>query len=669
MIKKITLILSAGLFCILQACSSGSVTIVRNGKPSITILVDSSILPLDKPPEIVRITERGEEIIDPSGEMRRAVNKLIFYINKMSGAELQVKAASPGAKGCYVGLDRNFTWLDYDLNELGNEGFTIRTKGSDIYLLASEPAGIRHAITTFLTDQGCRWFFPGKVWEVVPEKPTIRVKYDLSFSPGYNSGRTLWYGYGTYPEPAKDQAEWNYHNHMGGPVSVSIGHSWYGIDPEKDFIIHPEWFALVKGKRTPSKVCYSNTEVIRKMIEYSLEQASKGALSVSLSPADGLGYCECDLCKAWAQGGDVKEEMGSFFATRPDGRLVCIVSETLFNAVNEVARELGRKYPDVLIGCYGYSAYSHPPSFKLEPNVFIQTTTEFRRTPLSLEEQIDLWGKCAKQVGIRGYWSVYQWDWDNPVVGKFTPESIQKDLRFYYSRNTKAFNTEASNNWAARGLSYYIGAQLLWDIDADVNAMISDFYEKAFGPAAMPMQSYYMRWYGPSVAVLEEDPEGKEENKPETKPDLNEFANSDPRGSMASVRSLAEAFRDLDKAAELVRDRPEYLQRVNHLRLYALYLLYRQKVKEAAATGDSSTIIEAIKNETVFGGKLANTNMIHAKPLLGKAFMRLFREYEPLLKDLPECQAEGTGWRQTGDPPTGRELEQLWDQGKKSLGL
>jgi hypothetical protein len=270
-------------------------------------------------------------------------------------------------------------------------------------------------------------------------------------------------------------------------------------------------------------------------------------------------------------------------------------------------------------------------------------------------------------VGIRGYWSVYQWDWDNPYVGSFTPETIKKELKFYNDHNVTAFNTEASNNWAARGLSYYVGSQLLWNVDADIKSLISDFYEKAFGPAALPMQRYYVRWYGSGVNVIDQAGSGSEDKK-EKNPGIGELADINPRGSAASRESLTEAFRDLDEAAKLVTGMPEYQKRIDHLRMYACYLILREKVSEAAGMGDAA-VVEAVKNETEFGGRLTNTNMIHTKPLLGKAFLRLFKEYEQLLKEVPEAQAEGEGWRKSENPPSHDELEKFWLEGKKYLGI
>ncbi|MDD4109780.1 MAG: DUF4838 domain-containing protein [Prolixibacteraceae bacterium] len=657
--------------CIAQSCTdkkSSSAVLIKNGKPKMTVLIDNKLLPLDQPQVVINRTERGDETLDDLSEQRRAILEFTKYIKLISGADLQIEAAKEGDSGCYIGLGSSFPWLNTDVSHLGYEGFIIRPDGKNIYLLADKPLGVRHAVMTFLMNQGCRWFFPGKVWEEVPQKATIEAGYELEQIPSFPMGRTMWYGYGTFPEPAKDQAEWNFHNRMGSPMPVSIGHTWYGIDPEKDFASHPEWFALVDGSRKPSKVCYSNPDVIQRMISYAMEQAAGGATTVSLSPADGLGYCECDLCFATARGGEIKEEMGTFFATRPDGQLICTVSETLFNAVNEFAGAVGRKYPDVMLGCYGYSSYSQPPSFKLEPNVFIQTTTHYRRTHLTLEEQLNLWGKRADQVGIRGYWSVYQWDWDNPFVGKFIPELIQKDLQLYNKHNGKAFNTEASNNWGARGLSYYLGSQLLWDVNTDTRSVIKDFYEKAFGPAARVMERYYMLWYGPGVSAFEDESDKGAKSK-ENKIGLNEIADYDPKSTSATKENLAEAFKYLDEASELVSGQSGFEQRIDQLRMYLCYLVFREKVQKAAESGDNTAIAEAIKNETEFGARLTKTNMIHSMPLLGKAFMRLFKDYEDILKDIPESQVMFEGWRSPGDPPSPGELEQLWADSKKYLGI
>jgi hypothetical protein len=216
-----------------------------------------------------------------------------------------------------------------------------------------------------------------------------------------------------------------------------------------------------------------------------------------------------------------------------------------------------------------------------------------------------------------------------------------------------SINAEASNNWGPRGLTYYLAAQLMWDSSAESKALLRDFYDKAFGPAAEPMERYYIHWYGAGAA-------GTGEAADET---------SDAKEEAVEGQRLKLLFGDLDEAARRAKDRPDYLARIDHLRMYAHYLLLRQRTQQAAKTKDDKAILEAVKNETLFGARLTYTNMIHSRPLLGKAFLRRFKQFEKLLANVPEAQADNKGWRKVTQPPSHADLEQLWAEDKTTLGL
>jgi hypothetical protein len=61
--------------------------------------------------------------------------------------------------------------------------------------------------------------------------------------------------------------------------------------------------------------------------------------------------------------------------------------------------------------------------------------------------------------------------------------------------------------------------------------------------------------------------------------------------------------------------------------------------------------------------------MIHARPLIGKAFLRRFREHANLLESVADAQQSGRGWRQLGQPPSHEEFERLWAGDKNVLGI
>lgn len=654
-------------------------------------VASKSPAPMDKP---VVLAKDGKAMLPiVTGSQDAPVKELQTYLKKMSGADFAIEKSEPGKAGIYVGLASDFGGMAFEgVDNLGAEGFLWMTDGQSAYLIAKEPRGVQHAVSTALQDMGCRWFFPGKTWEVIPTSPTISVTWKGANVPSFPTQRKMFYGFGSFAEPAKDMAAWDRHNRMGGPFAISIGHTSYGLDAKNDFKEHPEWFGLVNGVRKPAKPCFSNPEVIARATQWALAQAKKdgGHGMISMTPSDGLGYCECPECFKVFHGKTPKAEHGTFFATLDDGTVVCSTSETLFAFINKVAEAVGKEYPDMMLGSYAYSAYSHPPSFKMLPNVYIQTTTSYRRTPLSLQEQLSQWGNKAKKVDIRGYWSVYQWDYDTPDPTAMRPEKQKEQLTNFVAWKATGVNSEASNNWGPRGLGYYVASQLLWNVQADTKAIIKDFYEKAFGPAAKPMERYYVRWYGRGSAVTIE---GGEPAK---------FDHD----------SLKAAFGDLDEAAALVKDLPAYRDRVDNLRMYAHYLLLRQhteglggkakgKASKAKAPAkaepldkneidepikvaadshldeSSQQIIDAVKAETIFGGRLTNTNMIHSRPLIGKAFLRRFGKFASLLSEKQVVDGKEQAvplpmtkeWTKIGTPPTHEELEQLWAQDKAEMGI
>lgn len=251
---------------------------------------------------------------------------------------------------------------------------------------------------------------------------------------------------------------------------------------------------------------------------------------------------------------------------------------------------------------------------------------------------------------------MYQWDWDYPAPGKMTPATLQQDLKQFHRHGITAINAEASNNWAARGLGYYVVSQLMWDVNADVKEILRDFYEEAFGPAAAAVQRYHVRWHGPSAAVV---PDNRRLPAQASLVDKGKF----------DIEALKAAYQDLDEAVRSVPADSAYRCRIDLLRLYAHYLLLRHRLHLAEQSKDRQIIIDAIREETIFGGRLTETHMIHTRALLGKAFLRRFKNHEALLADILDAQQAGKGWRQTGEPPGREEIEAIWSADKAALGI
>lgn len=474
-------------------------------------------------------------ISDKASENTKLVaDELANYLGRITGAKFEVKTGD-GTSGIVLGTLAEFP--NPELNQSlvirntydGREAFVIRTEAKRLLLIGATELAVPHAAFFFLEAIGCRWFFPNKTWEVVPSVKSLNVNIEETDRPRILA-RRIWYGYGTFNDKGhptggsalKDYESWARHNRMAGSFKVQAGHAWQAIilANKKTFEEHPEYLALVKGERKGEQLCVSNPAVRQLAIDYALAGLAKrpDAEMVSMECSDGVGQCECEHCK----------KLGS-------------IPDRVFGLANDVAKEVARKYPGKMVGMLAYSEHSEPPSFKLEPNVYVQLTAGFIRGQYSHEQLLELWPKKCKNLGFYEYFSVWPWDFDKlPGGNGANLTRTQEMLKKYLKANATSFDAESGNNWGLHGRGYYIANKLLWNPDADVNALLADFYEKAFGPAASAMKRYYER-----IA-------------PDDHPLIH-------RGL------IGEAFRDVEEATRLAKDRPDVLARLDQLKHYLRY--------------------------------------------------------------------------------------------------
>jgi gluconolactonase len=475
-------------------------------------------------------------VISPkASERTRAVaDELATYLGRITGGKFEVTTGD-SSRGIVLGTLAEFP--DPALNEGlkirdtydGKEAFTIRTDSNRLRLIGAADLGASHAAFCLLEHLGCRWFFPAKEWEVVPSNPTLTVRLDVTDRPAILS-RRIWYGYGYFDRAEKrcqrDYEAWARHNRMAASRTIWTGHAWQSIilSNRKTFDAHPEYLALVKGKRTGPQLCVSNPAVRKLAAAWALEQFRRRPEidMVSMETSDGSNHCECEACR----------HLGN-------------ISERAFGLTNEVARIVARERPGKMVGMLAYNDHCEPPSFKLEPNVYVQSTAGFVRGRYTFDELMELWPKTCKNVGFYEYFSVWLWDFDMPPGGNgANVKHITERFRKYAALGASSIDCESGNNWCLHGRGYIVANRLMWDPKTDVNALLAGFYEKAFGPAARVMRRYYERL----------DPG----NEP-----------------LLSAHLLALALRDLEEASRLARDRPDVLARLDHLKQYQHYVRLR----------------------------------------------------------------------------------------------
>jgi hypothetical protein len=319
---------------------------------------------------------------------------------------------------------------------------------------------------------------------------------------------------------------------------------------------------------------------------------------------------------------------------------VSVTSETIFRYVNEVADAVARRYPGKMVGMIAYSAYSHPPSFELRPNVYVEITQGYRRTPLTLTEQMADFAQKAKHLGMYEYYDVEQWSWDQPGKARAAQLDYHAASMPYFQRHhIDSITAEISNNWAPNGIGYFVVSRLMWDAGADVRAVEEELYRTAFGPAAAPLRRCYRRWES---------------------------------GQQVNPRTLALAQHDLQEAVRLTEGQPEYRARVDHIRMYLHFLNASLFLQDTPLTGNEAFTKNAVARlEMRLGADVVKQRVEH----LGEYVRRLmdtnmvhsfgYNTYLAKVGNIVGCDTKS--WKKPGLIPSGEEIDRTFQQDLKQL--
>ena len=409
---------------------------------------------------------------------RAAAEELRDYVGRIVGRPpelLKWSAFKPDAPGLsfFVGEDVAARVLGRPPGPWQPEEWLLRTVPNGLVLAghdgpgdpwsAGTPAGSMLAAYTLLDDHlGVRWFWPGDFGEHVPRDPETAVPaLDLRQKPAFEI-RSVQLGYpATYHTAAFNQTarQWARRSRLAWVRSAVFGHSWYDafdLRTGATFRAHPEWFALVGGKRRPPQMCTTHPEVLDRMVQYVLN--GKPSI-VNISPSDGGGFCECDRCRAL----DVPGVLSY------DGKTVQL-SDRIFTYANEVARRVRENNPQKGCGMFAYTYYNRPPLKidKLEPNLYLSFVYQSaaHRDPENLREwraSVAGWQKLGAKLVVREGWGNHYY-FDLPFLHH---RQIIANLAEAHRLGFVAAYGENSKNFAALAPNYWALTRMLWDPSPD----------------------------------------------------------------------------------------------------------------------------------------------------------------------------------------------------------
>ncbi|MGN0866985.1 MAG: DUF4838 domain-containing protein [Oligosphaeraceae bacterium] len=442
----------------------------------------------------------------PGAPEKTAAEQLAKYLPLLSGEPLQVsilseddpaaQEASP-AETIYLGrTERALAALDvpsWDSLQPDEILYRVDDKGT-LWIAGEGTRGTLYAVFEVLErEYGARFFTadceylprtrgvlalpaPGTAYRYAP--PFIsRVAYYhtiLAGKPDFivKMRNNFW----TIPE------EWG-----GNDNIIGFVHTMERFIPDSHFAEHPEWFSYRDGFRdagSMSQLCLTNQEMRQELIRRVLEELRKdGGKShfISVSQNDNQRYCLCPECTAFVEAHGNQTDL-------------------LLDCVNQVAEAVEKEFPKVYVDTLAYNYTRQPPkTVRPRKNVAIRYCTIEARSFFPLEspqnqnlyQEMQEWKQVAEKMLI--------WNYVTDFIRYYLPHpnwhTLAQDTRLF--RDCNAINVFQQGAYNACGpaadlgdLRAYLLSRLLWNPDADDQALVEEFCRHFYGPATPYVKTY-----------------------------------------------------------------------------------------------------------------------------------------------------------------------------------
>jgi hypothetical protein len=425
---------------------------------------------------------------DATAAEQRGARELRDHLKEMSGADLAIAGDAAGKVEVRLVFDR----------ALGDDEYRLKTQARQLVVTGGRPRGVLYGCYAFLDRLGVRWYTPAV--KLVPKRATVMVPpLDERGGPVFENRHVM--------TTEGDDPDWAARNRLNG-ASKRLGESHGGSLLYHPFVHslneivpgglrekHPEYFPLIDGKRfvaTDAKHtfegvqrCLTNPDVVSLAVAKVREwiQQVPQARVISVSQNDGDGWCECGDCrKVVAQHG--------------------VRSGVLIAFVNAVAAAIEKDHPDKLIDTLAYGETLAPPQ-----GIVPRRNVQVRPCPIHVCHAHPLESCVSPEsrtflTHLQGWDAITgnlaMWHYACPVhflmpYPDFT--SLAADLRLYREHGVKSVfvqgNFVPGGGQSDAELRAWILSRLLWNPDADADALVAEWMQGVYGAAWEPMRSWF----------------------------------------------------------------------------------------------------------------------------------------------------------------------------------
>ncbi|MBT4817232.1 MAG: DUF4838 domain-containing protein, partial [Lentisphaerae bacterium] len=479
-------------FLLPHVSGTAPVTLVEDGKSAYTIYVAP----------------------DAVGSVSRAAQELRRVIQVSTGVALPIGHTPTEAMIC-LGDNAAARGAGIKVTDMLPESFRFLTRGDSVFIAGPDtpppptihdPAsrGTLTGVYAFLEKiVGARWLMPGEIGEDIPAQERLDVPdLDEQHSPTFRI-RALSY---VQEREHASVREWLVRNRVGRSRFLAVSHSWDDHPPRDLVMKHPEWWPKQGGERrrpedahkSVQKYCTTNQDYVHAFAASMAKRLDGWGTAgyqrnmASASPSDGSGWCECSACKQGWEATDDHPLTGPKLYRHS-------LTPTILTFYNGIREALNTHHPDAWVGGFVYAAYTYPPRepIQLADRIFLMMAprVNYGLTMYRPEYRDEFEPFLASWRAVTPHLGYYAVDtWMRSVLGTPLPAS-RPILRPMYpllrKHGVSAVLHYGLAAWGYGAPHNYLVARLMWDADADIDAVYEEFFRRAYGKGDAPMMAIY----------------------------------------------------------------------------------------------------------------------------------------------------------------------------------
>ncbi len=352
-----------------------------------------------------------------------------------------------------------------------------------IVVRAAHRADAVFAASWFLeTALGARWFTPGEIGaEVEPRRALALPNAFRAAAPGYYSRELM-----GIDKTAEGRA-WSHRNRLHR--LLAHGHTLAQLAPLALLAQRPEFAPLLNGaKFIPLTDAVLNWQPDILEPGFASFIAERVMADLRAHPAKvAVAVAQNDTYR-WDQSARTLAaiEPKKFFRGRPD------YSDVLFPFVNAVAERVGRDFPDRFITTYAYDWTENVPRAPVARNVipFLTADRSMWCDPDFAAGDRDLMARWHRAGPA--FLGLYDYLEGGPfLVPRPTLWALTEPIPYGYRNGARAYVGELMANWGLDGPKPWLAAQLLWNPNADSDALLDEYFKRYWREAGNAMRTFF----------------------------------------------------------------------------------------------------------------------------------------------------------------------------------